>query len=107
MSIVNADEIETHARAMLDNRITAVRTLAETRAHVAEARARLQEAEATDGRAFADAVRAGWTEQDLKALGFDPPTRRAPGRPRGPKRADRTTPAPDAGAASDESGLKD
>jgi hypothetical protein len=84
-------EIEKRARALLDTRINAVRALATTRADLATAREALERADAADTRAYTAAIKAGWTEPELKTVGFDAPTRRAPGRPRG-TRAKTTAP---------------
>ncbi len=70
------------ARKVLDPRVTAVRTLAETRAALGRARAALAEAERTDTATRAATLRAGWTDADLRRVGFEPPARRGPGRPR-------------------------
>lgn len=73
---------EAAARKVLDTRIAAVRTLAETRAALSRARTALTEAEKTDTATWAATLRAGWTVTELRKVGFEPPTRRGPGRPR-------------------------
>jgi len=73
---------EAAARRVLDSRVTAVRALAETRAALTRARAALTEAEKADTATWAATLRAGWSDADLRRVGFEPPTRRGPGRPR-------------------------
>jgi hypothetical protein len=73
---------EAAARKVLDSRVSAVRTLAETRAALTRARLALVEAEKADTATWAATLRAGWTDADLRRVGFEPPTRRGPGRPR-------------------------
>lgn len=73
---------EAAARKVLDHRVAAVRTLAETRAALNCARQALAEAEKADTATWAATLRAGWIDADLRRVGFDPPTRRGPGRPR-------------------------
>jgi hypothetical protein len=83
------DEAVARARQLLDPRFDSIRALADRRATLASARRALEEAEAADAQAYAAATRAGWSEADLKAVGFDAPTRRAPGRPRGSRAGNR------------------
>lgn len=99
----DTSEAEKRARALLDTRIDAIRDLAATRAELATAREAVERAETTDTRAYTAALKAGWTEAELKTVGFDVPTRRAPGRPRGARlkaAADNAPPAQD-GAPAD------
>ncbi len=79
---IDTTHIEAAARALLDDKIGAVRDLAATRQTVADRRAQLDEAERADTTAYAAAQRAGWTPEELKKVGLDAPTRKAPGRPR-------------------------
>ncbi len=78
------DTAEKTARQLLDTRITAVRELAARRADLTHARDNVTAAERADTTAWANAEKAGWTETDLRQVGFTAPTRRAPGRPRKP-----------------------
>ena len=78
----NPDAAADAARRVLDTRIDVVRELATNRAMVDRIRHELAEAEQADAASFAECTRAGWTEAELKRIGFDPPKRRAPGRPR-------------------------
>lgn len=81
------DNLEQKARALLGNRVTAVRQLAQTRQAVDDARAALEQAEKAD----AAAQKSGWSTEELRKLGLDAPARRTPGRPRGTsKRTART-----------------
>lgn len=84
--LVDADRIEAAARALLDHKVTAVRVLAEARQQREDARTALIDAERGDATAYAAALRAGWTAEELKRVGLDGPNRRAPGRPRTPRR---------------------
>jgi len=93
---------ETAARKVLDTRIAAIRTLAETRANLTRARTALADAEKTDTATWAATLRAGWSDAELRRVGFEPPTRRGPGRPRttGTAADTPTTPAaPDTSSA--------
>ena len=85
---LNPDAAADAARRVLDTRIDVVRQLATNRATVDRIRRELAEAEQADAASFAECTRAGWTEAELKRIGFDPPKRRSPGRPR------RARPAP-------------
>ncbi|MFC6853905.1 hypothetical protein [Aquipuribacter hungaricus] len=80
---LDTDRIEVAARALLDDKITAVRGLAAARQAREDARAGLAAAERHDAAAYTAALRAGWTTDELKRVGLDAPTSRAPGRPRG------------------------
>ena len=80
-----ADGVEAAARALLDDRMTAVRALADTRAGLTRAREAVVDAERADAAAYAAAQRAGWTDTELKRLGLEAPARRSPGRPRSPR----------------------
>ncbi len=82
MTVIDPDTAEKAARELLDSRVTTVRELAARRADLARARDALTTAERADAAAWAAAERAGWTESDLRRVGFEPPTTRAPGRPR-------------------------
>ncbi len=79
---VNIEAIERAARAKLDTRIEAVRTLAKARQNKLDKQAEAAAAEREDTTAWIAAIRQGWNEDELKDLGFDPPTKKAPGRPR-------------------------
>jgi hypothetical protein len=61
----------------------------------------LAEAENADAASYTACVRAGWTEAELKGIGFDPPKRRPPGRPRRARQASKAR-APQAAATSEQ-----
>lgn len=82
---------EAAARKVLDHRVAAVRNLAETRAALGRAREALVDAEKADTATWAATLRAGWTDADLRKVGFEPPTRHR--RPRA-RPADGTGTAP-------------
>jgi hypothetical protein len=63
------------ARAAAQARIVAIEKIAQTREAVLEA-------ERADAAAYQEALRAGWSAQELKQFGVDEPVRRPPGRPR-------------------------
>ncbi len=79
---MNTQAVEEAARAVLDGRVDAVRDLAKARQTKIEKLAEAEAAEREDAAAWNAAIRDGWSEQDLRKVGFDPPTRKAPGRPR-------------------------
>lgn len=103
---------EQAARQLLDARrdekIVSIRELALARQASADAQAAADAAARADAAAWATALRNGWTEADLKAVGYDPPSKRSPGRPARrkpaapapPGAAPNGTPAALAGAAS-------
>jgi hypothetical protein len=75
---VNLDAVEDSARQLLNARIRAVRELAVAQGDVDHARAALAAAEGAHGSSYAAATRAGWTDAELKQMGFAPPRRRHP-----------------------------
>ncbi len=82
---LDTDRIEAAARALLDSKVTAVRTLAHARQAREDARTALTDAERVDATTYAAAMRAGWTADELKRVGLDAPSKRNPGRPRTPR----------------------
>ena len=78
--------------ARRDEKIVSVRELALARQAKVDAAAAADAADRADAAAWATALKHGWTEADLREVGFDAPTRRTPGRPRrmspGRKRSD-------------------
>ena len=92
---VDANRIEAAARALLDEKVAAVRVLAAARQAREDQRAALTEAERNDTAAYTAALRAGWTADELKRVGLDAATKRAPGRPRSstPRNGGRSTAA--------------
>ena len=91
--------VESAARALLDDRIEAVRALAIARQAVAEKRGELDAVERADAAAYAAAQRAGWSTEELRKVGLDEPARKAPGRPRRAPRSPR--PSPESGNDTD------
>lgn len=79
---VHPDEVESAARALLDERMGSIRALTQSRQQIADRRAALTEAERAHAAAHADALRRGWTQEELKRLGFTETARKARGRPR-------------------------
>ena len=51
-----------------------------------DARSALSDTERADTTAYTAALKAGWTADELKRVGLDAPSKRAPGRPRGNRR---------------------
>lgn len=84
MADIDPDTTEKTARQLLDTRITAVRELAARRADLTHARDNVTTAERADTAAWAAAEKAGWTETELRQVGFTAPGRRPPARPRKP-----------------------
>lgn len=82
VTVLDPDTAECAARELLDTRVTAVRELAARRADLTRAREAVVTAERADAAAWSAAERSGWTETDLRRVGFEPPATRAPGRPR-------------------------
>lgn len=91
--------IEDAARALLETRMTSVRTLVTARQQREDARAAFDAAERTVTAAHTAALRSGWAEDELKRLGLDGP-RRGPGRPRSTAPRQSVVKVPDAGAAA-------
>ena len=89
---VDPDEALDRARRLLDPRLEPIRQLAAARAARNEARKVAEKAETTDARAYAAAVKAGWTEAELRSVGFDAPSKRLPGRPAGGRSNGQATP---------------
>lgn len=100
---LDTDRIAAAARALLDDKVTAVRTLAEARQKREDARTALSDAERGDTTAYTAALKAGWTADELKRVGLEAPTKRAPGRPRSPRRGAATTVTTAPTSASDSS----
>ncbi len=90
---VDTTETERAARALLDSRIDAVRELAVARQRTTDLQEALASGQRADDEAYAAALRAGWTREELKKLGFNGPTGK-PARARRP-RAPRTEPGTD------------
>ncbi len=76
------DAVTERARELFEGRIVAVRALAKARRNTLARRFELEELERLEGAAYAAAIRAGCTPDELKTLGFETPARRRRGRPR-------------------------
>lgn len=110
------DEAIARARALQDERITVIRSVAEARQKVDDVREqttrelsdlqeriaqRLGEAEGEDARAYAAALSAGWTPEEMRRIGFTEPAKKARVRRRATQRtarrdaATKTSPPPE------------
>jgi hypothetical protein len=78
---VDIQAIERAARAKLDTRVEAVKTLAKARQNKLDKQAAATAAEREDTTAWMAAIRQGWAEDELKDLGFDAP-KKTPARAR-------------------------
>lgn len=72
----NVDEAVELARQAQEDRIEAVKKLAESRQTVEDAKEALAEAEAEDLKAWNHAVGLGWPEAELKKIGFKEPEKK-------------------------------
>lgn len=80
-----AEDYEQKARALIDDRMASVRSLANAAAEADRANAQLLEA-------WSHAEKAGWSTSELSAIGFTPPRGRRASRGRGTRaRRARTT----------------
>ena len=73
---VDIEAVERAARIKLDTRIQAIRTLATARQNKLDRQAEAAAAEREDATAWIAAVRQGWSEDELKDLGFDTPAKK-------------------------------
>jgi hypothetical protein len=80
--------------AARDLRVNAVKTAAASGVELAEAAQLLAAAEQKYAKDFAAALRADWTESDLRGFGLEAPNKRAGGRPRGKKPVREAAPVP-------------
>lgn len=78
--------------AARDAKVNAVKAAAASGVELQEAAQLLAAAEQKYAKDYQTAVRADWTESDLRSFGLDAPTKRAGGRPRGRKTSLETTP---------------
>jgi len=79
--------------AARDAKVNAVKKAAASGVELAEAAQLLAAAEQKYAQDYQGALRADWSESDLRGFGLDAPGKRAAGRPR--KKAERRTSAPD------------
>ena len=86
------DQAVDAARALVDPRFDSIRALATSQTDVRRLEADLAAAREVNASSFAGALAAGWSEQDLKGIGFTVPgaapvrPRASGGRSRGPSR---------------------
>lgn len=81
--------------AVRDARVNAVKTAAASSVELQEAVQLLAAAEQKYAKDYQAALRADWTESDLRGFGLDAPARKAGGRPKG-TRTRQSKPANDA-----------
>lgn len=79
--------------AARDAKVNAVKNAAASSVELQEAAQLLAAAEQKYAKDYQAALRADWTESDLRGFGLDTPGRKAGGRPRGKKTARETSPA--------------
>ena len=102
------DEAIVRARALQDERLNAIRTVAVARQGLADVREdttrelaelqaritqRVGDAERDDVRAYNGALAAGWTSDELRKIGFTEPDKKARVRRRAERRTTPTVPA--------------
>ena len=78
--------------AARDTKVNAVKRAAASGVEVQEAAQRLAAAEQKYAKDYQTALRADWTESDLRSFGLDAPTKKAGGRPRGRKTTQESAP---------------
>lgn len=85
---INIEETERAARALLDSRITSVRTLVDARQKHLDIQAQIADAERHHLRAYQAALRDGWSADELRKLGLAEPDKLPRQRRRQPKPTD-------------------
>jgi hypothetical protein len=78
--------------AARDTKVNAVKTAAASGVGVQEAAQLLTAAEQKYAKDYQAALRADWTDSDLRSFGLDAPTKKSGGRPRGRKAAHESAP---------------
>ena len=78
--------------AARDTKVNAVKQAAASGVEVQEAAQLLAAAEQKYAKDYQAALRADWTESDLRGFGLDAPTKKAGGRPRGRRAPQESTP---------------
>lgn len=78
--------------AARDTKVNAVKRAAASGVEVQEAAQLLAAAEQKYAKDYQAALRADWTESDLRGFGLDAPAKKAGGRPRGRKTAQESAP---------------
>lgn len=94
------DSIISAAEKLLASRIEAVRPLADLVAERKRLRKLLEDTEKPYGAAYAAAEAAGWTAEELRQMGAEPPTKRPAGRPRGSRSRSRSSSSSSAPSSS-------
>lgn len=74
------------ARKLQEAKLVAVQGVVDTRSRIDVVVNQLTEAQREDAVAYQKALRAGWTEDELRRVGIAPPAKKAPGRPRSAER---------------------
>jgi hypothetical protein len=77
--------------AARDTKVSAVKRAAASSVEVQEAAQLLASAEQKYAKDYQAALRADWTDSDLRGFGLDAPAKKAGGRPRGRKAAQEST----------------
>lgn len=91
---------------LFEQRIGAVEAVAQaTRERIAK-QAEASEAEQREAAAWAEALRRGWSEDELKGMGLVAPGRKAAGRPRSRRRAASAAPKPPASDSANANGAE-
>ena len=78
--------------AARDAKVNAVKAAAASSVELADAARVLAAAEQKYAKNYQAALRADWTESDLRGFGLDAPSKKAGGRPRGSKATRQTKP---------------
>jgi hypothetical protein len=78
---ISLEDVEAAARRLIDSKMESVRALVDARVRVQRVEQELTEAHRLDSAAYATAIRAGWTADELKKLDLAEPSR-PPARPR-------------------------
>lgn len=71
MAAIDLETTQNQARKLLDSRIASVTELVKARQRRDELLEQIKEAERENKRAYARALRDGWSEDELKKLGLD------------------------------------
>ncbi len=94
---MDINDIAAKAAAKIDSardaKVNAVKNAAASSVELQEAAQLLAAAEQKYAKEYQAALRADWTESDLRGFGLDTPGRKAGGRPRGKKTAREAAPA--------------
>lgn len=89
----HTEQVEQQLKTLLGARLSAGREAAAAAQRRTDARQALDTAEREYSSAHAAAVRAGWTREELRKAGLEPPTKNPPGRPRrSPRSSSHTSP---------------